>query len=369
VTVFRRAFAAGSESERRGAESPARAVTPVLCSLGVAALLVATLCSAVAPAGAAAPGSLQDQAAALSRQMLLEQLQIGGFEQQRAADMKGLAADDALLQQLKTRLLEMQLRIGADRARLRGAAVRAYVEGGTQADGMNALFADTPSENASAVYAQVMNADLASSLARLQSDVQALHTEALVGQRVSAEARRQLSGADAALAAAESTQQRLAQQRTSVVGELAVAQQQALIAAREAATRASSVSNGQDVRASPASNVSTGPASALATASAPVTPATPATPATGALPPLNTFLSCVVQAESGGNYQAVSPTGLYMGAFQFAQQTWNVAAGLAGIPTLVGVPPYQASMRDQDLLAIALYNADGEQPWYDPCRY
>jgi hypothetical protein len=243
------------------------------------------------------------------------------------------------------------------------------VEGGTQADGMNALFADTPSENASAVYAQVMNADLASSLARLQSDVQALHTEALVGQRVSAEARRQLSGADAALAAAESTQQRLAQQRTSVVGELAVAQQQALIAAREAATRASSVSNGQDVRASPASNVSTGPASALATASAPVTPATPATPATGALPPLNTFLSCVVQAESGGNYQAVSPTGLYMGAFQFAQQTWNVAAGLAGIPTLVGVPPYQASMRDQDLLAIALYNADGEQPWYDPCRY
>ena len=86
------------------------------------------------------------------------------------------------------------------------------------------------------------------------------------------------------------------------------------------------------------------------------------------MPQLNTFLRCVVQAESGGNYQAISPTGQYMGAFQFSQSTWNVAAQLAGMPTLVGVPPYDASPRDQDLLAIALYNADGEQPWYDPCR-
>ncbi|HTX64036.1 MAG TPA: transglycosylase family protein, partial [Acidimicrobiales bacterium] len=89
---------------------------------------------------------------------------------------------------------------------------------------------------------------------------------------------------------------------------------------------------------------------------------------TGALPQLNSFLSCVVQAESGGDYQAISPTGQYMGAFQFAQPTWNEAAQLAGIPSLAGVAPYTASPRDQDLLAIALYDADGEQPWYDPCN-
>ena len=57
-----------------------------------------------------------------------------------------------------------------------------------------------------------------------------------------------------------------------------------------------------------------------------------------------------------------------MGAFQFSQPTWNEAAQLAGMPSLVGVAPTAASPRDQDLLAIALYNADGEQPWYDPCR-
>ena len=43
-------------------------------------------------------------------------------------------------------------------------------------------------------------------------------------------------------------------------------------------------------------------------------------------PALNPFLTCVIQAESGGNYGIVSPNGLYMGAFQFSQPTWNSAA-------------------------------------------
>ena len=56
-----------------------------------------------------------------------------------------------------------------------------------------------------------------------------------------------------------------------------------------------------------------------------------------------------------------------MGAFQFSQPTWNEAAGLAGLPALVGVRPNTATKADQDTLAVALYNADGRQPWYDPC--
>ena len=54
-------------------------------------------------------------------------------------------------------------------------------------------------------------------------------------------------------------------------------------------------------------------------------------------PPLPPFLQCVLQRESGGDYQAVSPDGLYRGGFQFAQGTWNTAAQLAGLPQLVGV--------------------------------
>jgi hypothetical protein len=52
-----------------------------------------------------------------------------------------------------------------------------------------------------------------------------------------------------------------------------------------------------------------------------------------------------------------------MGAFQFSQPTWNVAAQDAGFPGLVGVHPNVASKADQDTLAVALYALDGEQPW------
>ena len=80
------------------------------------------------------------------------------------------------------------------------------------------------------------------------------------------------------------------------------------------------------------------------------------------------FLQCVLQAESGGNYDAVSPGGTYMGGFQFSQATWNEAAELAGMPQLINVPPNEATPAEQDDLAIALYEADGEQSWNDSCR-
>ena len=80
------------------------------------------------------------------------------------------------------------------------------------------------------------------------------------------------------------------------------------------------------------------------------------------------FLQCVLRVESGGNYGAVSPGGMYMGGFQFSQLTWNEAAQLAGMPQLINVPPNQATPAQQDDLAIALYQADGQQPWDDSCR-
>ena len=85
-------------------------------------------------------------------------------------------------------------------------------------------------------------------------------------------------------------------------------------------------------------------------------------------PSLPPFLQCVLQAESGGNYDAVSPGGTYMGGFQFSQATWNEAAELAGMPQLINVPPNEATPAEQDDLAIALYDADGEQSWNDSCR-
>jgi Transglycosylase-like domain len=360
VTVLWRAFAASSESVRRGAASAARAAAPALCSLGIAAMLCATLWVAAAPAGADPVATLQEEAASLSQQMLLEQLQIGGFEQQRAAYMKAAASDDARLRQLDAQLALTRLDIVADRSHLRDAAIRTYVEGGTAAGGVSGLFAVSPSESATTVYAQVVDSDLTSAVDRFQSGLRSLHAEQAAEEQITSDAHAQVNGADAALADAQSTQQTLVNQRVSITGQLAVAQAQAEAATREATEkvvqRASEVSGTPDATAAPEVSATTSASAVSSDAS------------TSALPQLNPFLTCVVQAESDGEYQAVSPTGLYMGAFQFAQGTWNEAASLAGMPTLAGVPPYEASMRDQDLLAIALYNADGEQPWYDPCH-
>ena len=44
------------------------------------------------------------------------------------------------------------------------------------------------------------------------------------------------------------------------------------------------------------------------------------------------FLTCVRQVESGGNYQAVSPGGQYLGAYQFLQATWEGFGGGAFAP-------------------------------------
>ena len=71
----------------------------------------------------------------------------------------------------------------------------------------------------------------------------------------------------------------------------------------------------------------------------------------------------MVQAESGGNYGIVSPNGLYMGAFQFSQSTWNTATAAAGLGLLVGVRPNEATKAEQDSVAVALFALDGQQPW------
>jgi hypothetical protein len=56
-----------------------------------------------------------------------------------------------------------------------------------------------------------------------------------------------------------------------------------------------------------------------------------------------------------------------MGAYQLLQSTWNSAANHAGRLELVGVPPNTASEYDQDDLAWALYQWQGNVPWNGLC--
>jgi hypothetical protein len=59
--------------------------------------------------------------------------------------------------------------------------------------------------------------------------------------------------------------------------------------------------------------------------------------------------------ESGGNYQAISASGKYRGAYQFDQRTWEGVGGVGD--------PIDASPEEQDLRARILYSRSGNRPW------
>ncbi len=101
--------------------------------------------------------------------------------------------------------------------------------------------------------------------------------------------------------------------------------------------------------------------------------------ATGFIPPVpvasdspsqDPFLKCTRAHESdtAGGYRAVSPDGVYRGAYQFLPSTWNNVARAAGRPDLVGVDPAAASPADQDQLALWLFQHGGPGPWGGRCR-
>jgi hypothetical protein len=80
------------------------------------------------------------------------------------------------------------------------------------------------------------------------------------------------------------------------------------------------------------------------------------------------FLTCIRQFESGGRYGVDSPGGLYHGAYQFHQITWNDTAWHIGRTDLVGVDPHTASVATQDDMAWALYQWRGKGQWPSaPC--
>ncbi|HEX3946173.1 MAG TPA: transglycosylase family protein [Acidimicrobiales bacterium] len=306
-----------------------------------------------APAGGDQIGNLRDQAAQLSRQITLEQLQIGGYQQQYAAAVAKSAQDQQLVVQTEAAIAADQQRIGQDTGQLRHDAVAAYVEAGTTGTG---LFDNQASAGARSEYGRAMAGDISVTIDQLHDDQRSLQVQQAARQKAVDDDQDAQADARTLLSRSESVQTQLESQSAEVTGQLAtaVAQQQAA----QAQAAAAAVRQAQ-ARATKAPSQST---------EIVVGNPAPTVASSGTDPALNPFLECVVQHESGGNYQIASPTGQYMGAFQFSQSTWNVAARLAGRPTLVGVPPDRASKADQDTLAVALYSADGEQPWYDPCN-
>lgn len=332
------------------------------------ALIVCTTLSGVLsrPASADQVASLRARAATISQRLVEEQLQVDAEQQQVSVASAQVAADRQAMARIDGQVAADRRVIARDTATVRQQAVQAYMDSGadlTRSD--SAIFTgDAVSAQAGNEYASIVSDNLQNALDQLHQAERSLQgRQAALAQRQAADQASQALQASA-LQQATATEQQMQTVQAQVTGALAAAVA-AQTAAQDAAA-AAAVARAQRA----ATHGSAAPSTVAVAGPVAPTTTTPTTAAGGVGqganlpdPPLNPFLQCVVQAESGGNYQAVSPNGLYMGAFQFSQPTWNTAAQAAGLPYLVGVPPNEATKAEQDTVAVALYALDGEQPW------
>jgi peptidoglycan hydrolase CwlO-like protein len=338
--------------------------------------LVAPLVTAspAPPAGADQISDLQAQAAQVAHTLLLEQLQVEGFQQQQSVAASHVQHDAALISQTQQQLGADQQRIDQDTATVKAQALRDYMSAGSTAtEAESAIFGGGGTGSlAQHEYAGIASGNIANAIDALHTSRQTLQTQQAALQQQQAADQAAQAQQQRYLQQADTTESQLTAEQAQVKGQLAsaVAQQQAAqAAAAAAAVRASEAAAAQRARTVAASHPAPSSGAAASGGTPSPAPAGGGGGGAGATsdPPLPPFLICVRQAESGGDYGAVSANGLYMGAFQFSQSTWNAAALDAGLPGLVGVPPNTASRASQDTLAVTLYDLDGEQPWYDPC--
>jgi peptidoglycan hydrolase CwlO-like protein len=328
--------------------------------------------AALRPAGADTVASLQAQATTVAHDLVLEQLQVDATRQQDSVAAARVTADQQAITALDLQLAADQQAIARQRQVVQAQAIRSYIDSGADSSSTDAaLFAGGSSQaQAASEYTRL-------AVGTITTDLAQLHTaqRALGSQQAQLQARQDQDRADAtrqaaALGQATAAAGQLQAEQAQVTGQLgaAVAAQQAAQAKAAAAAVAASRQSAPAASAPPATIPASAPSTTTTPAGSTTVPAPAPSPSANpypglADPALNAFLTCVVQAESGGNYGVLSPGGYYMGAFQFSQSTWNSAASAAGLGLLVGVPPNEASRAEQDTVAVALFALDGQQPW------
>ncbi len=340
-----------------------------MLGLTVVTAITATVVVSAGTVAADQVSGLKAQAAQIARDLVLEQLQIGADQQQYDVDNAKVQRDKAQIGSTQNQIQSDALAVSRDRKRLQAEAVSAYVNM-DPSDGV--LFEGSQSDAfAKAEYEDVTSGDTELTIDVLHTDENGLRAERATLNQQEAQDQATSDQEATQASAARQAQGQLNSKQSEITGQLvaAVAQQQA----------AQAVAAARAVRAAQAAAAAAAPTTPSPGGTASSTTQTVPASASGAgqgtaggtssgdpvLPP---FLQCVLRVESGGNYAAVSPGGTYMGGFQFSQPTWNEAAQLAGMPQLINVPPNQATPAEQDDLAIALYQADGQQPWNDSCR-
>lgn len=322
------------------------------------ALISALVAGAGRPAGADQISDLRAQAAAVSEQLIQQQLEVGAYQQQYTVVSARVQSDAQAIAATNQQIADDERQIAAKSDAVRRQAIRSYMNyGGAGSAPVNSLFGgNQETAQAASEYSSIAVGNITTAVDQLHLAENTLQGHQASLHQQQADDQSDQSRQAEVLGQANSTAGHLESLQAAVTGQLATA-----VAAQQAAQAATAVA--AVTAADRTGGRTAGPRPPTGSPGSSAGAGVPAAPVGSTDPTLNPFLQCVVQAESGSNYGAVSPGGQYMGAFQFSQSTWNVAAQAAGRPDLIGVPPNLASPADQDTLAVVLYSLDGQQPW------
>jgi peptidoglycan hydrolase CwlO-like protein len=333
-------------------------LAPLLATVGLTVVLVPR------PAAADQIADLKAHARAIAQDLIQEQLQIDAYQQQYSVVTEKVAADGRTVATIDDQISRDKRKIDNETNAVRKLAILSYMDAGNALTGSDAVFTGNI-QNISLAneYTSLSAGDIDTALDQLQTAQRTLqvHQATLLAAQT-ADRSEQTVQANA-LAQAVSTEHQMESEQAQVTGQLAtLVAAQAVAQARAAAAAEAAARQAAAAAASTTSPSTTSPSTTSPSATS---PSGTVTPPSGPIsdPTLNPYLQCVLMAESGGNYAAVSPNGLYLGGFQFSQATWNMAAPMAGLPGFVGVPPNLASKAAQDTVAVALYALDGQRPW------
>ena len=323
----------------------------------------------VGMAGVVGPSALAQSAAVLDER-LGEASSIRVAAERRVVDLTNqLAAADAEIGQRFERSESLAADIEQAKSELRDAAVSAYISEGAN-NSVLTILAEPSAETASrkrtysehragtwsdaAARFDALKRDNDPELVAFVEQREAIAQRLEVAQNALMQARAVESDAERELAAAE-------EREAAAASEAAAAKQAADRAAAEQAqleaARTTTTARPSNQTSAPSGQPATPPASPPSKP-APVVPSPdfsaplPQVPEGG---PSDEQWAALRQCESSGNYQAVSRSGTYRGAYQFDRATW---AGLGGTGDPAAAPPVE-----QDARAKLLYSQRGTRPW------
>ncbi len=275
------------------------------------------------------------------------------------------AQQEGALRTLDQATLQQVLAFETTLRRARDLAVDAYVRGGRQHE--LAMLLSSGRGDEALVRGQLLAGGVdgaRDAAATLQSKRLSLDREvAQVGAQVAA-LRGDLDLADRAVEVARINRQAayeavlIAFDRLAEAVARSAAEERAQAEARAGTEAAADVTEGSNAEDPPAPRP---PASRVTPRPANPQPSPPPPPPPPASDAKAEAWAKVRECESGGNYQAIGGGGLYRGAYQFSQATWESVGGTGD--------PAQASPEDQDYRARLLYERSGSGQWPYCGRY